>query len=197
MITSNTEETTQATVTEPKATKKARVRDKGAHVAPAKGKPGKTATSAKKAARPAKKAPTKAAAKAKGTREGSKTAQVLELIKRPGGATLQELMAATEWQPHSIRGFISGTLGKKLGLSVESAKSEEGKRTYSLRVDLLRIGSLPPLGLGSGGFPSAHTRPAAAAIPPPNRSRLGRVPEGPDARRESALRCSRSRRGTD
>ena len=133
MITSNTEETTQATVTEPKATKKARVRDKGAHVAPAKGKPGKTATSAKKAARPAKKAPTKAAAKAKGNREGSKTAQVLELIKRPGGATLQELMAATEWQPHSIRGFISGTLGKKLGLSVESAKSEEGKRTYSLK----------------------------------------------------------------
>src|SRR6516162_942809 len=171
MITSNTEETTRATVTEPKATKKARVR--------AKGKPGKTATSAKKAARPAKKAPTKAAAKAKGTREGSKTAQVLELIKRPGGATLQELMAATEWQPHSIRGFISGTLGKKLGLSVESAKSEEGKRTYSLRVDLLRIGSLPPLGLGSGGFPSAHTRPAAAAIPPTSPKAPGRALAGP------------------
>jgi Protein of unknown function (DUF3489) len=45
----------------------------------------------------------------------------------------QELMAATEWQPHSIRGFISGTLGKKMLLAVDSAKSENGERTYSLK----------------------------------------------------------------
>jgi hypothetical protein len=57
----------------------------------------------------------------------------LELLKRPGGATLQELMATTEWQPHSVRGFISGTLGKKMGLTVESAKREDGKRSYSLK----------------------------------------------------------------
>ena len=74
-----------------------------------------------------------APAKGKGTRQGSKTAQVIELLKRPGGATLQELMGATEWQPHSIRGFISGTLSKKLGLAVESTKREDGKRTYSLK----------------------------------------------------------------
>jgi hypothetical protein len=42
-------------------------------------------------------------------------------------------MAATEWQPHSVRGFISGTLAKKMGLTVESAKTEDGKRTYSLK----------------------------------------------------------------
>jgi len=42
-------------------------------------------------------------------------------------------MAATEWQAHSVRGFISGTLGKKMGLTVESAKSEKGERTYSLK----------------------------------------------------------------
>ena len=42
-------------------------------------------------------------------------------------------MATTEWQPHSIRGFISGTLGKKMGLTVESVKAEDGKRTYSLK----------------------------------------------------------------
>src|SRR5262249_35762519 len=85
-------------------------------------------------ATPSKKAP-KARKKANkpAARQGSKTAQILELLKRPGGATLHPLMAATEWQPHSVRGFISGTLGKKLGLTVESAKGEDGARTYSLK----------------------------------------------------------------
>jgi len=76
----------------------------------------------------AKKAPTSAAA-----RQGSKTATVLELLKRKGGATAQELMDATGWQPHSVRGFISGTVGKKMGLTVVSTKSESGERTYSIK----------------------------------------------------------------
>jgi hypothetical protein len=123
-------ETTQAEASsqEPKATKKARSAKRGAHVAPAKAKSAKNATPAKKAPKGQKKAEKPAA-----TREGSKTAQVLELLKRPGGATLKDLMAATEWQAHSARGFISGTLGKKMGLSVESAKSEGGERTYSIK----------------------------------------------------------------
>ena len=119
---------------EPKATKKARVSARPAPVAPAKGKSGKKATPPKKAAKApktAKAAPE--APKAKGTREGSKTAQIVELLKRPGGATMQEIMKATEWQPHSVRGFISGTLGKKMGLSVESVKGEDGQRIYSLK----------------------------------------------------------------
>ena len=136
MITANAEqtETSQATNEKPKATKKPRVGAQVAKGAPPKGKSGKKATPPKKAAKapkPAKAAPE--APKEKGTRAGSKTAQILELLKRPGGATLQELMAATEWQPHSIRGFVSGTLGKKMGLSVESAKGENGQRTYSLK----------------------------------------------------------------
>jgi len=129
-------ETAQAIgkIVEPKATKKPRVPARGAHVASAKGKSGKKATPPKKAAK-APKVPKAAleAPKAKGTREGSKTAQIVELLKRPSGATMQELMAATDWQPHSIRGFISGTLGKKMGLSVESAKGQNGQRTYSLK----------------------------------------------------------------
>jgi len=58
---------------------------------------------------------------------------VLDLLKRPSGATMKELMKATGWQPHSVRGFISGTVGKKMGLSVESTKGEDGERTYSIK----------------------------------------------------------------
>ena len=64
------------------------------------------------------------------TREGSKKAIVLELIRRPDGASLKEIADATQWQPHSIRGFISGSLGKKMGLAVESFKRADGERAY-------------------------------------------------------------------
>jgi hypothetical protein len=117
-----TEET--PTTEKQKGTKKARGAAQGAHVAPKKPK------SVKKAS-PAKKAPK--AAKEKGTRDGSKAAKVLDLLKRPDGATLAELMKATEWQAHSVRGFLSGTVGKKLGLVFTSAKVEDGERTYSVK----------------------------------------------------------------
>ena len=63
-------------------------------------------------------------------REGSKTAQVITLLENPKGATLADLMKATGWQAHSVRGFISGTLGKKMGLKVDSTKREDGERIY-------------------------------------------------------------------
>ena len=66
-------------------------------------------------------------------REGSKTDQVLELLKRPGGVTAKELMKVTGWQPHSVRGFLSGTIGKKMGLTVTSTKGEDGERSYSVK----------------------------------------------------------------
>jgi hypothetical protein len=72
------------------------------------------------------------APKAQGPREGSKTVKVLELLKRPGGATSAELMTATGWQAHSVRGFLSGTIVKKMGLPLVSAKREDGTRGYSL-----------------------------------------------------------------
>ena len=58
---------------------------------------------------------------------------MLDLLKGPNGITLAELMKATGWQPHSIRGFLSGTVGKKLGLAVTSSKAEDGERTYSVK----------------------------------------------------------------
>jgi len=112
-----------------KPAKKASAGARRANVAPAKPKSGKKAT-------PTKKAP-KGAKKAKGSkpeaRDGSKTAKILELLKRPGGVTSKELMKATGWQPHSVRGFLSGAVGKKLGLTVTSIKGEDGERTYSVK----------------------------------------------------------------
>ena len=112
-----------AAATETKATKKATAAARRANVAPAKGKAGKKAT-------PKKKAPKSARNDA---REGSKTATILELLKRPGGASAKELLKATGWQPHSLRGFLSGTVGKKMGLTVISTKGEDGERSYSVK----------------------------------------------------------------
>jgi hypothetical protein len=132
----------QETKLEPKPEKKARARKQKPDVAPAKGKSGKKATPGKKApkaekgAKPAKAAKTPKAAKPEGKdgiREGSKTATVLALIQRAKGATLAEIMEATSWQAHSVRGFISGTLGKKMGLKVESTKREDGTRVYTVQ----------------------------------------------------------------
>ncbi len=66
-------------------------------------------------------------------REGSKTTIILDLLKRPGGATLQEIMDATGWQKHSVRGFLAGTVGKKMGLSLNSVKEADGTRRYSIQ----------------------------------------------------------------
>jgi hypothetical protein len=139
MITTAVEtEATQATAAgePPKATKKAHVAKRARNVAPSKPKAGKKASPAKRAAKGAKKAsgarPGKAA-KEKGVREGSKTEAILELLKRPGGATSKELLKLTGWQPHSLRGFLSGTIRKKMNLTVTSAKSENGERTYSVK----------------------------------------------------------------
>jgi hypothetical protein len=136
MTTLNTEEngTAQATsAKEPKPGKKARVAPRRAHVAPKKAKAARKAKAAKEAlkAKPAKKAP-KSAKKAGSARDGSKAAKIIDLLKRPNGATLGEIMKATHWQAHSVRGFISGSLGKKRGLTIESAKRENGERVYSI-----------------------------------------------------------------
>jgi len=65
-------------------------------------------------------------------REFSKKSIVLDLLRRPKGATMAEIAKATDWQNHSIRGFISGNLTKKMGLTVESTKNEAGERTYKI-----------------------------------------------------------------
>ena len=68
----------------------------------------------------------------KAPRAESKGAKILELIGRSKGATLAEIMKATDWQAHSVRGFLS-TAGKKRGLNIESEKNEAGERVYQIK----------------------------------------------------------------
>lgn len=97
----------------------------------------KKATSARKTAKVAKPAggkktsTGKQAAKAT-TQSDTKKAMVLDLLQRKHGATLAEIMKQTGWLPRSVRGFISGTVGKRLGFKVESSKNEGGDRVYRI-----------------------------------------------------------------
>ena len=121
----------EAAAEELKATRKPTGGARKPRVAPGKGTSGKKAS--KRAKGPKKPKGAKAAKSSDGAREGSKAAKVMDLLKRPGGATLAELMKSTGWQAHSVRGFLSGTVGKKLGLKLESTKAEDGERTYSIK----------------------------------------------------------------
>ena len=84
-------------------------------------------------ARVSKKAkPAAPAKKAAAPERSTKTAKILALLKRTGGASLEQLRKATGWQAHSVRGFLSGTLKKKMGLRVTSSKLQGGQRTYRI-----------------------------------------------------------------
>ena len=112
----------------PKRNKKAHVAPRRAHVPLAQAKSARKATPAKKAPKGQTKAEV---AKPKVARGGSKTAKILDLLKRSDGATSKELMKVTGWLPHSVRG-LSGIVRKKMGLTVTSTKGEDGERNYSV-----------------------------------------------------------------
>jgi hypothetical protein len=137
----------EATNTENAAT----LAEQGAHVAPEKASSKKGATqkkgapkgqkaakgkkakaSLKKEAKADKKAKLAPAKEASTPRAESKGAKILALIGRPKGASLPEIMKATSWQAHSVRGFLS-TAAKKHGLKIESTKTEAGDRVYQAK----------------------------------------------------------------
>ena len=62
----------------------------------------------------------------------SKTKQILGMLQRPNGASIPELAKATEWQAHSVRGFLAGTLKKKMGLDVTSSREDGKDRRYRI-----------------------------------------------------------------
>ena len=76
--------------------------------------------------------PQPAAPKERKPREGTKQQQMIDLLRRPKGATLAEIVDATGWQQHTIRGAMAGALKKKLGLTITSEKEEARGRVYRI-----------------------------------------------------------------
>ena len=72
------------------------------------------------------------APKAAASKSASKHDQILDLLRRKQGASLMELQKTSGWQAHSLRGFLAGTVKKRLGLKLSSDKSKEGERRYSI-----------------------------------------------------------------
>ena len=62
----------------------------------------------------------------------TKQERVLTLLSRPEGASIEEMMQATNWQQHSVRGFLAGTVKKKLGFPLTSSKAEDDVRRYHI-----------------------------------------------------------------
>ena len=71
----------------------------------------------------------KKATKSQKSKPSTKSLQIVTLLSRPNGASLPELMKATDWQAHSVRGFMAGTLKKK-GVEVASSREEGEDRRY-------------------------------------------------------------------
>ena len=82
---------------------------------------GKTATRVRNGARRAKGAST------------TKTQTCLDLLSRAGGASVVEMQKATGWQPHSVRGLLSGKIGKMPGVTLTSERPDNGPRRYHVK----------------------------------------------------------------
>lgn len=74
-----------------------------------------------------------AGAKSRAPREGTKQATLIAMLRAEGGATITEIVAATGWQPHIVRGAMAGALKKKLGLTIASEKTQWRGRVYAIR----------------------------------------------------------------
>ena len=67
------------------------------------------------------------------TRDDTKQAQLIAMLRRKQGATIAQIVEAIGWQPHAVRGAFAGALKKKLGLTVTSQKVEGGDRVYRIQ----------------------------------------------------------------
>ncbi len=71
-------------------------------------------------------------AKAQRRKRATKQAMLIDMLKRDEGASIGQIVEATGWQPHTVRGAISGALKKKLGFTIESTKLDNGGRLYRI-----------------------------------------------------------------
>ena len=93
-----------------------------ASIRPAAQKPGKTKTSARSATGSHERA----------ARPDTKHARIIAMLRAPAGATIAAMMIATEWQSHSVRGFLAGVVRKKLRLNLVAEQTDKG-RVYRIR----------------------------------------------------------------
>ena len=124
----------ETTPTKPKAGKKATGRAQAAKGAPTKGKASKKVPAAKNAPKAKTASTPKKTAKAKeatGPRAGTKMAEVIRMLQRQNGATLNEIATKMAWKTWTVRGFMAGAM-KKAGYTVESFKNDKGERTYRI-----------------------------------------------------------------
>jgi hypothetical protein len=89
---------------------------------PAARKTGKTKIAARSAA----------GSRTSAARPDTKHARIIAMLRAPAGATIAAMMTATEWQPHSVRGFLAGVVRKKLGLNLVVEQTDKG-RVYRIR----------------------------------------------------------------
>ena len=80
--------------------------------------------------KPRRRAPT--ASRTAATRSDTKRARIIAMLRTPAGATIAAMMSATDWQQHSVRGFLAGVVRRKLGLNLVSEPTDEG-RIYRIR----------------------------------------------------------------
>ena len=71
-------------------------------------------------------------------RPATKHARIIAMLRAPAGATIAAMMTATDWQPHSVRGFLAGVVRKKLGLNLVAEQTDKG-RVYRIRDGRLRL----------------------------------------------------------
>ena len=89
-------------------------------------------SSARKTARPARRKRPAATSSKPRVKPDTKHARIIAMLRKPAGATIAAIMTATEWQQHSVRGFLAGVVRKKLGLNLVSEQTDKG-RVYRIK----------------------------------------------------------------
>jgi hypothetical protein len=91
-----------------------------------------TRSTARKTAKPASRKRSAPASSRSAAQPDTKHARIIAMLRMPTGATIAAIMTATDWQQHSIRGFLAGVVRKKLGLNLVSEQTDKG-RVYRIK----------------------------------------------------------------